>query len=366
MPLRPAATTSVSARDVGVPPLPAIQSVTEIGPVGQNPMIYGRDGTFSARVFGVSLWTFGDTPLTVPGASGQNWADNTLSWSTDTDASNGITLNHDFLDSKGVPGEFVPYTPAESTYNYEHDSRHCSAQPCGAEYAFWPGPPIPDRARGRVLITYFKLWRIPGQAGWTNIGSGIVVGWPNGKVNRPILSPGLYDPTLMWDSTQTAFSAAAVVVGDTAFTYGCDGGFLVMKCKVAKVHLADILNESKWQFYAGGGVWAPTQASAVPVFNGGAAGSTVFFVPYLGVYMAVYNGVFSDDIFYRVSATPWGPWSNQALMFTGRPGWNGNIDYAGQAHPEYAQLNGKVQYVTYVHATGFLQSELPLVRVVFK
>ena len=35
------------------------------------------------------------------------------------------------------------------------------------------------------------------------------------------------------------------------------------------------------------------------------------------------------------------------------------------AHPEYEQGDGRTQYVTYVHATGFLLSNLPLVQVVF-
>jgi hypothetical protein len=81
--------------------------------------------------------------------------------------------------------------------------------------------------------------------------------------------------------------------------------------------------------------------------------------------MAIYNGVFTDDVEYRVSSTPWGRWSDQALLFTGRPGWNGAIDYAGQAHTEFAEGNGQTQYVTYVHSTGFLRFDLPLVQVVF-
>ncbi len=81
--------------------------------------------------------------------------------------------------------------------------------------------------------------------------------------------------------------------------------------------------------------------------------------------MAFYCGVYSNDVFYRVSYTPWGPWSDQALLFTGKPGWNNNTDYAALAHPEYAQGNGKIQYVTYAHTTGFLHMDLPLVQVVF-
>jgi hypothetical protein len=169
-PLSPEATLDATADRV-VPPMPELASVTDIGEVVQNAKILGRDGAISTRAFGVSLWTFGDTPLSVPNARGQNWSDNTISWSTDTDASDGITLNHDYLDAVGAPGEFIPYTAAESTYNYQHDPKHCTAQPCGAEYAFWPAGPVYDQARNRVLVPYYKLHRISGQAAWTGIGS---------------------------------------------------------------------------------------------------------------------------------------------------------------------------------------------------
>jgi hypothetical protein len=32
---------------------------------------------------------------------------------------------------------------------------------------------------------------------------------------------------------------------------------------------------------------------------------------------------------------------------------------------EFAEGDGQTQYVTYVHSTGFLRSDLPLVQVVF-
>ena len=75
--------------------------------------------------------------------------------------------------------------------------------------------------------------------------------------------------------------------------------------------------------------------------------------------------IFSDDVVYRVSETPWGPWSEPQHLFTGRPGWNGANNYTGHAHPEFAEDGGRVQYVTYAHLTGFLQFDLPLVRVEF-
>jgi len=86
---------SLAAQISAVPPLPTVVSVTSLGAVEQNPVIYGRDGTFSALIDGKSVWTFGDTPMSVPGILGNYWDDNSLSWTDNLDASHGIDLNHD-------------------------------------------------------------------------------------------------------------------------------------------------------------------------------------------------------------------------------------------------------------------------------
>lgn len=349
----------------GPPPIPPVLSATDLGAIVQNAVINGRDGTFSALIKGRSVWNFGDTALAVPGASGDHWVDNSLSWTSDLDASDGITLDHDYLDATGAPAEFVPHTPDEVQYNYEHDPDHCTASPCGAEVAIWPGQMVADPARRRVLVFFGEIWRVPGRDGWRNVGAGIAVVTPRGGITRPVQNPGSSTPTLMWGPDETPFTSESLVDGDTLYSYGCDAGFLVMHCKVARVPLAAALDRTRWEFYAGDGAWSADPAAAVPVFDGGAAGNSIAWNEYLGMYLAIYSGVFSDTLYYRVSYTPWGPWSEQAPLFTGRPGWNGTASYAGRAHPEYAQEGGRVQYVTYAHTTGFLQMDLPLVRVEF-
>ncbi|MBV6522609.1 MAG: hypothetical protein MNPFHGCM_02757 [Gemmatimonadaceae bacterium] len=364
--MRPPLAVDANAAMTEAPPIPVVESAIDIGTVVQNAKILGRDGAISGRIGNKSVWTFGDTPLAVPGVDQRNWVDNSLSWTTDLDASDGIKLSHDILDTTGAPAEFLPYTDFESSYNYAHDTRHCTAQPCGAEYALWPGDIIADPKRNRALVFYFELWRIPGQSGWTNIGTGIAIGEPGRVFTRPILRPGTPDPTLMWDSTEVAYGNGSTVVNDTVVTYGCVARFLVMRCRVARVPLEDILVKSRWEYYAGRGVWNSDPAAAVSIMTGGAAGNTIFYNAYLGLYVAVYSGVFSDDVFFRVARNAWGPWSAQTKLFTARPGWNGTTSYAGQAHPEFSQQNGKVVFVTYAHTTGFFRMDLPIVKVTFR
>ena len=357
---------SAAAGDTSiVPPIPPVVSVTSLGPVVQNPDIYGRDGTFSALINGASVWTFGDTPMSLPGVLGNNWDDNSMSWTTNLDASRGIDLNHDLLDSTGAPAEYLPYLPWEAKYNYEHDNNHCTVKPCGAEFAMWDGPVVPDPARNRVLFFYYELWRSPGKSGWTTVGSGIAVGTPGDKITRPIENPNARTPTLMWGPRELAYNAGALAVGDMLYAYGCVGGFLVMNCQVARVPLADALEKTKWTYFAGNGNWSANPADGIVIFQGGAAANQVFYSPYLGMYVNIYNPALDNDMYYRVSWTPEGPWSPATLLFKGEKPYSNNVNYAGQAHVEFAQGNGQTQYVTYAHPTGFLRENLPLMKVVF-
>lgn len=359
------AVSALAVDPASAPPIPPVESVANLGTVVQNPVIYGRDGTFSALVDGVSLWTFGDTPISVPGKMDHNWDDNSMSWATDLDASNGITLNHDLLDYTGAPEEYLPYLWWEAKYNSEHDTNHCTAKPCGAEFAMWDGPVIYDPARGRTLFFYYELWRSPNKSGWTSVGSGIAVGNAQKQITRPIENPGTQTPTLMWGPNDVAYNAGALVVGDMLYAYGNSNGFLVTNVQVARVPLADALDKTKWTYYTANGTWSTNPKDATIIFTGGAAANQVFYSPYLGMYVNIYNPALDNDLYYRVSYTPWGPWSDATFLIAGLPPTSGSVNYTGQAHVEFAQGNGQTQYVTYAHPTGFLREDLPIVKVTF-
>jgi len=357
------------ASDLAGPPhpgalgIPPIVSATDLGPLRQNADIRGRDGGWSAAWNGRSIWTFGDTVLKVPGHDGDSWSDNSLSWTMDLDGSDGIVLDHDRLDATGAPVEAIPLTRKEAAFNFLHKGDDCRVQPCNAEYALWPGPVVADPARNRVFLFYLKIYRIIGRLGWTQIGSGIAVWTTDGGVVRPIESPGSPDPTLMFPGGGPTFTSGSIVVADVLYSYGCEPGFLVQDCKVARVPLAAALERDAWQFYTGD-AWSSEVTAARAVFQGGAANS-VFWAEQLGLFVNVYSQPLGDDVMYRVAQAPEGPWSDDALAFSGRPGQPGTFDYFGLAHPEYAEEDGRTQYVTYVRATGPFAWEFRQVRLVF-
>ena len=348
----------------GPPPIPVLQSVTPMGIVTQDPLVQGRDGTYSALMNGKSVWLFNDTALTQNNASGTNFFSNSMAWATNLNASSGITLNGNYVDSSGAPAQFFPFLPWETQYNAEHSSSNCTATPCGAEFAIWPGPLVPDVARNRALIFYDEIWRSPTYSGWINIGEGVAI-WQDGKITRPVVNAGSQYPTLMFTGTQVGFSAGWVTSGDMLYMYGNLGGFLIEDTQVAQVPLESVTTPSAWTYYAGNNTWSSSASDAVTVFNGGAAGSSIFYDTYLGMYVAIYSGVFNSNLYYCVSYQPWGPWSAQTQFYTGLAGYQNNADYAALAHPEFAQGNGQTEYVTYVQDTGFLAQQLQLLQIVF-
>jgi hypothetical protein len=350
------------------PSIPAIQSIVPMGTVTQDPLIYGRDGTFSARIGDRSYWAFNDTAMRAYNVDGHNFISNTLAWTDSLNASNGIYLNHDHLDKTGVPIEYMPFTAAEQQFNYAHDPNHCTATPastCGEDYAIWPGPLVAIPGTTMAYQFYGKVFRGGDVQGFQPLGAGIALEI-GGKFIRPVEAPGTTDPTLMWQGDEVAYAGGALVESGLLYAIGCQGGFLVENCRVARVPVLEVLSKPAWRYYAGGGTWSSDPNAAITVFQGGAAGNSVFYDKALHQYLAIYSGIFNNNVYYRAAPHPWGPWSDETLLFVGQQGQSGTANYAALAHPEFEEDDGLTEYVTYVQTTGFLQQDLQLVKVTFQ
>jgi hypothetical protein len=351
------------------PPIPTA-TVTVLPNVQQNPVIDGRDGTYSLAINGYSYWAFNDTAMSQANASGQNFFSNSLSWSTSLSAANGIYLNQDQVDSSGLPTQFIPFTPAEAAFNSEHagSGKKCQVTPCGEGLALWPGPIVYNPANQQVIIPFGEIVRGGPISGFKSEGAGIAIGTinPDGSfaMTRPTQSTGA-NPALLWQKGVQAFTDQAFLLNGYFYAYGGKNVFVTTEDLLARVPIDQLLNLSAWTYYAGKETWTTNVKQAKPVFDGSASGSSVFFDNYLNEWVAIFSGNFSNNIYYAVANAPEGPWSASTLLYTGLPGYEGNADYAGRAHPEFSPDNGQTEYVTYVQDTGFLSQDLPLIQVVF-
>src|SRR5690349_14596842 len=73
----------------------------ELGAMPQSAKIVGRDGGCSGTAWGHSVWTFGDTVLSLADADGVNWHHNSYSITDDRVAADGIAGFSERLDAAG-------------------------------------------------------------------------------------------------------------------------------------------------------------------------------------------------------------------------------------------------------------------------
>ncbi|MGH3734161.1 MAG: DUF4185 domain-containing protein [Micromonosporaceae bacterium] len=352
------------AGDAPAPP-GSVAVVTDLGPVRWDHRILGRDGGMSARWGDTSIWVFGDTILSSPGADGDRWADNSSVVTSDLDADDGVSLLPPHAvenpDAARLPGEYLPVSPWEAAFNARNDPARCTPDrnpDCGQRHFLWPGPVVPDPRQGRILFFLTTGRRGGTISDYQQWGTSIAV-WDaaSGRTTRPEVARGAANHRwIMFGPDETPYATMTLTVGETLYVYGCaDQGRFVFGCRLARVPLGQALTRAAWRFYAGAGRWVADATAARPVFHGGHSGS-VFYNPYLRRYLAVYG---FDRAYYRTAPAPWGPWSAPQLLFDTVPPAK-DFNYFVVAHPEYG--NRRTLYVTYSRPTE-VGWELRLTRV---
>jgi len=359
------------------PPIPEIRSVAELGQLTQHPRVNGRDNGQSTGYGDRSIWVFGDTVVREP----WGFISSTGAATTDLRAADGITITStDVFGTKGpVPTNMLPYTAAERAFTRKH-AKESGCTPatdknCGAQIGLWPGAIVADPERHRVLVFYAKLCRggpegsrCSGTLGH-GLGTGIAaLDMRTQRVTRLTAAGGSAlpsvegsDPTLFFPY-ETAYTAAAVLSDGMLYVYGdCDS-----RCHLARVPIGEVADRSSWTFYSGRDAsgaarWTPRYADAATNLSAGSAGNSVIWVPALNAWLNVYLPSLSNELTAQVGRSPAGPWS-RAFPVSGTDNAGVGTNYAGFAHPEYAEDDGRVQYFSYYQAATYQQR---LLRVVF-
>ena len=360
-------------------------STLAMGPLRQNPyssfaVLPGRDVAASVAHNGRSYWFFGDTFMhTAP----PSFINNSAAVTSDLDATDGITVTSNNVwteDPTKPPVPVIEASKAELAFQDRHAGTDCSMSKdwyCGTQFAIWPGAPVVDAARNRLLVMYTKICRMGAQrcnGAFVGdlVGAGIAaVDLRTGKVSRltvrnpeAISTPEGRDPALLFGPSGVA--ATAFVHGNHYYSaHDCNP--YTFQCKLGRAPLAAVHDRRAWQFYAGTikgkPRWTSHAGSGVLTVWTGAAGGSIQWVPGMKQWLAIYTVPYADDIVYRLAPQPWGPWGPAQRLITALESQNEDVpNYAAFAHAEYAQENGMVQYVTYYHSGP---GEVQLVRVKF-
>jgi hypothetical protein len=75
----------------GPPAALLVVQTQDLGTIGTNPKISGRDEGYSGVFAGNSVWLYGDTFLANPNAEGQTLISDSCAFTTDFNAADGIT-----------------------------------------------------------------------------------------------------------------------------------------------------------------------------------------------------------------------------------------------------------------------------------
>lgn len=345
-------------------PGPKVTSAEEIGVLEQSEAIQGRDGGQSARLFGRSVWIFGDTVLNVPDEEDRNWHHNSVSWTEDTDAGDGLSGFEEPLDPVGAPAYLMSPTDEEAAFNDAHwDDGDC-VEPCGARYAVWPGSPVWDEENQRALIFYGLIYAEPGDMNFEGVGGSIAT-WTalDAAPERPTIHRVPDHPDLLWGADEAEFGDGSAIVDGYLYTFSCPQDGLGRPCALVRAPLDDLFTFDAWKVWTGQG-WSADMAESEALFDG-APIMHVSYNSYMESWLVVYSPPLSSEIVARTAPELTGPWSRERRLYE-PPGDDDPYDAVN--HPELAEDGGRVEYITWSRSTGegWFGAEFALLRVEFE
>jgi serine/threonine protein kinase len=320
-----------------------VESIREIGAIG-TPEVRDMYHCASIPFAGRSVWVFGNSH-----ASRGQWA-----WTNDRNASDGITLHE---PGPLGQGPFLARTAEEKVLN---ESR---LEP--GEWALWPGPVITDRESGRALLVYSKA-RVRSERPHRQVVGRSLAVWahPDSAIVRPVVRPEAEYPTMLFQGDEPELGAGAVVDDGFLYLYAVSKWGLSSRAVIARAPLADALDRDAWRFYDEKGNWTKNWESAAYMMNGATDPFSVHWSEHLQKYLAVHGVPLDSGFAIQMADRPEGPWSSYRRIYQGLPTKGRNIGLL--AHPEFAREDGRIQYVTYSHPTGWFRGEIRLVELTFK
>jgi hypothetical protein len=370
-PVRLAAQASVVP--VAAAPLPVVETSGPLGNLNEPGFIAGHDHGQSTlydngQGLRFSYWSFGDTVVDRASPLSDLFLGNTAARTTDFSMGDNVSSwTYDNTDGDGNPHEAFPLPPGYDP----------------AQWRVWGGTDVADPAHRRMIGLYHIV------SGTTVDGGYGVAIWSETTgtwTPVPIANPtDTSRPYVLWPPGQPWFATGMLLDGGYFYAYGCFAQFRCALARVSASDLAAVADRSAWQFYSPvtttsgctTDTWSSNVTCATPVPSaevdffgqpvgmlGGAGGMSVFWNAYLGRYMAIYTRPVSNDVLYSVADRLGGPWSAPGLIAYGTPGAAG-VNYAGYGHPEFAEQNGKIQYVTYSRPLSTTSSRFGLLRVTF-
>lgn len=286
---------------IGAPRVRQVDLVSQVtGPGSENRtdkrwQVSGTDLgiTWESRPGEISV-VFGDTfglDWSPPGANGQDWRSNVLGRSTDTDLSDGLTIDSMVQDSRCHAAEIIA-------------SRHIPN---------WETTTIPTSGFAigdRQYLSYMSVrrWSVVPGMWYTNYG-GIAHSDDDGRTWTK-------DRQAQWDNIfgLGRFQVTAMVPqGDHVYMFGTPNGRMGA-VGLARAPVDALLDPGAYQYWVNGS-WVPVvEHLATPLVAGAASELSVRYDAVEKQWLMSYLDPMAGRIVLRRSASPQGEWSDGATL----------------------------------------------------
>lgn len=318
-------------------PAPKIASVSDVKRVGEitgadSPsrtdryaagyMDLGSMFEFDGKVWFTFGDTFGDRPEGATGGGGSFWRSNVMGYTSDSDPSDGITLDgmivdgtnsaKELLHSRKIDGEEMTVIP---THGFAAG---------GAMYLHWMS---------------VRHWGVPSE--WEVNRAGLARSTDEGRHWKKLTSP-------TWSGTSHFVQISPFHVTQDGvdwlyvwgITHGRFGG-----AALARVKSADVETASAWEYFSGSPAkpaWSHREKDSTLVVDDTVGELSVVWNDYLDGWIMTYLKP-GTGIVIRSAAAPWGPWSDSTTVVsdTDVPGL-----YAPFMLPKYTSDGGRTIYFT--------------------
>ncbi len=309
-----------------------------------NVNMIGQDGAYSIPINAhETLWVFGDTFIGTFDEIGKRIIErmphNTGLICRSTDAGLGLTDFSYLTDETAELRQLIPLSPDEDQAGHRIWAMHgCCID-------------------GKVYLYYIRVKILP-EGQWPYKfdveGSGLAVG------NYPeLIFHRIEDnrSTILWYKDEPLFGVAALPVKADGFVYVYGSYYKNWQhyCALARVPLDSLGYISYYEYLISPKPeWSVDRTKAISIMEGMPTEMSVSYNGYLGCYLAIHSWETTGKIVGRTAPHPWGPWSEPVVLWTPKVPlrnplvYNGPLVYAGKEHPELAQQNGKIIYLTCV------------------
>jgi hypothetical protein len=310
--------------------------------------VSGVDAGYSIPLDKQTLWLFGDTFLLDPNSPARNYV--------------GAVSNCGLVVPKGSGP-----SPLKG-YRFLTDENRLARQLIdsetvkGKDVRFWPFGGWYDSKAKRIFLFYGRI-RVTGNGplDFRADGYGLAVADASNPESirfRPV-------PQEIWwpnEPGKPVFGSAVVPAGEYLYVVGFQQRAGRKAGKMVRVLKSRVQDFSAYEYFASGDRWSPDigQAADVERLADFPSELSIAYNTYLGGYLAFHSIGTSGRARFSLAPNPWGPYRTVGEIGTPLQALAKGLSYAGKEHPELAEEQGRIVYVTYVDQNRYW---LQLLRV---